>query len=283
MLWTPPAAAAPPKPVARGLFGARRAASAAVAVPPLVAQFLRPHQRVGAQFLYDCVAGLQKYQHEYQGFGAILADDMGLGKTLQTVALVYSLLQSGAIGPDGDAIRRVVVACPCSLVGNWKAEFDKWINKRASTRKARVECKAVDGSEKTAAAVAAFRVWVATKMGSRRRRGCPRDDPCRGRGVDAIKPANIAAPVCGLFGCHAGSRPRRNPTTSSSSPTRASRRTRPRSRAPGPPRPRATSSCATRRSGSRAARPRSRRRWAGSSAGAARPRLIVAATPGRER
>ena len=135
--------------------GPRPVALAPVVVPPLLAQCLRPHQREGVQFLYDCVAGLQRYAHDYVGRGAILADDMGLGKTLQTVALVYALLQRGSLG-DGTPVRRVVVACPVSLVPNWKAEFDKWVNARALHRCERVECKAVDGSEAPAVAVAAF-------------------------------------------------------------------------------------------------------------------------------
>lgn len=40
---------------------------------------LRPHQREGVQFVFECVTG----QREFDGNGCILADDMGLGKTLQ--------------------------------------------------------------------------------------------------------------------------------------------------------------------------------------------------------
>ncbi|KAH8057446.1 hypothetical protein JL721_9695 [Aureococcus anophagefferens] len=127
--------------------------AAPAVVPPLLAQFLRPHQREGVQFLYDCVAGLREYAHDYSGQGAILADDMGLGKTLQTVALVYALLQRGSVG-DGSPVKRVVVACPCSLVPNWKAEFDKWVNARAATKAERVDCRAVDG--KVGEAIDAF-------------------------------------------------------------------------------------------------------------------------------
>mmetsp|Transcript_11842 Transcript_11842/g.37863 ORF Transcript_11842/g.37863 Transcript_11842/m.37863 type:complete len:950 (+) Transcript_11842:370-3219(+) len=90
---------------------------------------------------------------DYGGEGAILADDMGLGKTLQTVALVYALLQRGSVG-DGSPVKRVVVACPCSLVPNWKAEFDKWVNARAATKAERVDCRAVDG--KVGEAIDAF-------------------------------------------------------------------------------------------------------------------------------
>ena len=42
----------------------------AVVVDPAIAQHLRPHQREGVRFLYECVMGYRG------GFGAILADEM---------------------------------------------------------------------------------------------------------------------------------------------------------------------------------------------------------------
>lgn len=44
-----------------------------VLVPPVLAKWLRPHQREGVAFMYQCVMGLK----DYQGNGCILADDMG--------------------------------------------------------------------------------------------------------------------------------------------------------------------------------------------------------------
>jgi len=44
-----------------------------VFVPPVLAKWLRPHQREGVQFMYECVMGLK----DYEGNGVILADDMG--------------------------------------------------------------------------------------------------------------------------------------------------------------------------------------------------------------
>jgi hypothetical protein len=41
-----------------------------VYVPTPVARILRPHQREGVQFLYECVMGLK----DYKGRGVILAD-----------------------------------------------------------------------------------------------------------------------------------------------------------------------------------------------------------------
>ena len=85
-----------------------------IEVPPILCQFLRPHQREGVQFVFECVYGLK----DYGGTGAILADDMGLGKTLQSIALIYTMLK--AKGRDGARLaRRAIVVCPCSLVKNW--------------------------------------------------------------------------------------------------------------------------------------------------------------------
>jgi len=44
-----------------------------VFVPTVLAKWLRPHQREGVQFMYECVMGLK----DFQGNGCILADDMG--------------------------------------------------------------------------------------------------------------------------------------------------------------------------------------------------------------
>jgi SNF2 family DNA or RNA helicase len=58
------------KPAPLALYSANN-----VFVPPILAKWLRPHQREGVQFMYQCVMGLK----EYNGNGCILADDMGLG------------------------------------------------------------------------------------------------------------------------------------------------------------------------------------------------------------
>ncbi|OUM63387.1 hypothetical protein PIROE2DRAFT_10108, partial [Piromyces sp. E2] len=50
-----------------------------VVVDPLLTNVLRPHQREGITFLYECIMGMKNYN----GNGCILADEMGLGKTIQ--------------------------------------------------------------------------------------------------------------------------------------------------------------------------------------------------------
>jgi DNA repair and recombination protein RAD54B len=44
-------------------------------VDPYLGRHLRPHQREGVAFMYECVMGLKSAEH----LGCILADEMGLG------------------------------------------------------------------------------------------------------------------------------------------------------------------------------------------------------------
>ncbi|CAL8247191.1 unnamed protein product [Lota lota] len=95
-----------------------------VVVDPHLATNLRPHQREGLLFLYECVMGMRAPSSH----GAILADEMGLGKTLQSVALSWTLLRQGPYGGKPMA-KRVLVVAPGSLVQNWGAEFNKWLGR----------------------------------------------------------------------------------------------------------------------------------------------------------
>ncbi|KAL8610538.1 hypothetical protein ACOMHN_060458 [Nucella lapillus] len=94
----------------------------AVVVDPYLTHHLRPHQRDGVTFLYECVTGIRNYG----GTGAILADDMGLGKTLQCIALIWTLLKQGMYGGK-PLVRKVLIVTPGSLVKNWSVEFRKWL------------------------------------------------------------------------------------------------------------------------------------------------------------
>lgn len=92
-----------------------------VVVDPVIGDKLRPHQRIGVQFLFDCVTGEKMAGYH----GAILADEMGLGKTIQTVATVYTCLKQGKHGVP--VARKALVVAPSSLVSNWCNEFEKWL------------------------------------------------------------------------------------------------------------------------------------------------------------
>ncbi|XP_055834255.1 protein CHROMATIN REMODELING 25 isoform X2 [Solanum dulcamara] len=96
-----------------------------IIVDPLLVRFLRPHQREGVQFMFDCVSGALS---SFNINGCILADDMGLGKTLQSITLLYTLLRQGF---DGKAmVRKAIIVTPTSLVSNWEAEISKWVGER---------------------------------------------------------------------------------------------------------------------------------------------------------
>lgn len=99
-----------------------------VVVDPILGRVLRPHQREGVQFMYDCVTGAKIPDY----FGCILADDMGLGKTLQCITLLWTLLKQSPNIRDGPTISNVVIICPSSLVKNWFNEINKWLGARLS-------------------------------------------------------------------------------------------------------------------------------------------------------
>jgi len=94
-----------------------------VVLDPLLGQKLRPHQREGVKFLYECVMGMRSFN----GQGALLADEMGLGKTLQTIALIWTLLKQNPIHGSGSVIKKALIVCPVTLMDNWKREFNKWL------------------------------------------------------------------------------------------------------------------------------------------------------------
>ena len=97
-----------------------------VVVDPKLGDRLRPHQVVGVRFLWECISGerLANVHH-----GAILADEMGLGKSIQAVTLVWTCLKQSNYG--GPLTQRAIITAPCSLVDNWKKEFDKWLGEGA--------------------------------------------------------------------------------------------------------------------------------------------------------
>ncbi|XP_010487852.1 PREDICTED: protein CHROMATIN REMODELING 25 [Camelina sativa] len=96
-----------------------------IMVHSLLVKFLRPHQREGVQFMFDCVSGLHGSENIN---GCILADDMGLGKTLQSITLLYTLLCQGFDGTP--MVKKAIIVTPTSLVSNWEAEIKKWVGDR---------------------------------------------------------------------------------------------------------------------------------------------------------
>ncbi|XP_062322320.1 DNA repair and recombination protein RAD54B [Osmerus eperlanus] len=121
-----PGALVMPRPSANHQWACNKAGLPVVdvVVDPHLTAHLRPHQREGLLFLYECILGMRAAGR----CGAILADEMGLGKTLQGVALAWTLLRQGPYGGRPLA-KRVLVVAPGSLVQNWGAEFNKWLGR----------------------------------------------------------------------------------------------------------------------------------------------------------
>ncbi|XP_076344572.1 DNA repair and recombination protein RAD54B-like [Tachypleus tridentatus] len=95
-----------------------------VVVDPILTAHLRPHQREGVVFLYECVMGMR----EFNGQGAILADEMGLGKTLQCITLIWTMYKQGPYG-GCPVLKKALIVTPSTLIKNWVKEFRKWLGK----------------------------------------------------------------------------------------------------------------------------------------------------------
>lgn len=106
-----------------------------VVVDPILSKVLRPHQREGVKFLWECVTS----RRIPGSHGCIMADEMGLGKTLQCITLMWTLLhQSPECKPEID---KAMVVSPSSLVKNWYNEVGKWLG-------GRIQPLAIDGGSK---------------------------------------------------------------------------------------------------------------------------------------
>ncbi|XP_069456727.1 DNA repair and recombination protein RAD54B isoform X2 [Ovis canadensis] len=93
-----------------------------VVIDPHLVYYLRPHQKEGIIFLYECVMGMRVNGR----CGAILADEMGLGKTLQCISLIWTLQCQGPYG-GRPVVKKTLIVTPGSLVNNWRKEFQKWL------------------------------------------------------------------------------------------------------------------------------------------------------------
>lgn len=93
-----------------------------IRVHPELVQKLKPHQRDGVKFMYDCCYGGVTDVKNSNGSGCILAHCMGLGKTLQVIALMNTVVCYPKM-----KTRRIIVICPKSTVMNWAQEIQHWL------------------------------------------------------------------------------------------------------------------------------------------------------------
>lgn len=84
---------------------------------------LKPHQRKGIKFMYDCcIESVSSFRKGEDGGGCLLAHCMGLGKTLQIVSFVHTLTMNENI-----KMERFLIIAPLNTVLNWEQEFQKWL------------------------------------------------------------------------------------------------------------------------------------------------------------
>ncbi|CAL8095760.1 unnamed protein product [Calicophoron daubneyi] len=116
-----------------------------------LARRLRPHQKEGVIFLYECVMGFRSLPLVTESlsdlnnwtswsdaetdaprnnpvYGCILADEMGLGKTVQAIATLWMLSNQGPYG-GRPVVRRCLIVTPSGLISNWSKEISKWIGR----------------------------------------------------------------------------------------------------------------------------------------------------------
>lgn len=89
----------------------------APALPQNIRAEMRPYQMDGYHFLAYLTSNR---------FGGVLADDMGLGKTLQTLAWLAWLRQNRSPSADAQSAPPSLVACPKSVMDNWRAEVERF-------------------------------------------------------------------------------------------------------------------------------------------------------------
>jgi DNA repair and recombination protein RAD54B len=146
-----------------------------VVLDPRLSGLLRPHQREGVKFLYECVMGLR----DYDGQGCLLADDMGLGKTLQTICLLWTLLKQNPIHKSDPVIKKALIVCPVTLIDNWRKEFRKWLGND------RIGVFVVDGPKTRLSDFTHGKIYNVMIIGYERLKSVA-EDLTKGAGVDIV-------------------------------------------------------------------------------------------------
>lgn len=92
-----------------------------IRVHPELVTKMKPHQKEGIKFMYDCCYGGSSGSRT-AGSGCILAHCMGLGKTMQVIALMNTVICYPQLNT-----KRIIVVCPKSTVMNWAQEIRHWL------------------------------------------------------------------------------------------------------------------------------------------------------------
>ncbi|KAJ2824743.1 hypothetical protein GGI24_003331 [Coemansia furcata] len=136
-----------------------------VMIPGFIAAQLKLHQLQGMRFMWRNLVMLSNHQSStgdkgtsssgrliLAQHGCILAHSMGLGKTLQTISLIYMLLNAVSTPmPIPDFVgsnfntRHMLILCPPTIQANWTAEFWKWTGVHHSMADVSSYHKAIDG------------------------------------------------------------------------------------------------------------------------------------------
>ncbi|TRZ02070.1 hypothetical protein DNTS_016491, partial [Danionella cerebrum] len=82
---------------------------------------LKPHQKEGVRFMWDCCCESIQTLKASPGSGCILAHCMGLGKTLQVIVFLHTVLLNKEL-----PLKTALIVCPLNTVLNWKSEFEQW-------------------------------------------------------------------------------------------------------------------------------------------------------------
>ncbi|KAJ2336267.1 hypothetical protein GGI00_000929 [Coemansia sp. RSA 2681] len=137
-----------------------------VMIPGFIAGHLKPHQIDSVRFMWRSLVMLSNHRRDSGGsgrinsggqqilsqHGCVLAHSMGPGKTLQTIALIYTLLNEVStptpmpeFANSNFATRRVLILCPATVQANWTDEFWKWTGVQHTMLASNARHKALDG------------------------------------------------------------------------------------------------------------------------------------------